>query len=70
MIDWALLIRMALSRFLVTRVPENALMNENPLTDVKHTTTRSGVMIREPWDWDEKIRSRLDTIETYYKNRN
>jgi hypothetical protein len=61
---------MSLSRFLETRVPENALVNENPLTDVKHIATRSDVMIRGRWHSNEEIQSRLDTIETYYKNRN
>jgi len=46
------------------------LVNENPLTDVKHIATRSGVMIRGHWYSNEEIQNRLDTIETYYKNRN
>lgn len=46
------------------------LVNENPLTDVKHIAMRSGVMIRGHWYSNEEIQARLDTIETYYKNRN
>ncbi len=46
------------------------LVNENPLADVKHIATRSGVMIRGRWHSNEEIQNRLDTIETYYNNRN